>query len=620
MPWLPKLASLGSFQIDFDVVARPHDVLAADLERVEAEDLGQLVHGAFHGEGGLRGAVAAEAAARDHVGVDDAADALLVGAAIGRERARHGGGQGLAGVVAVGAGVGHHLDVECRERAVLPGADLDLGRHLVPRRGADELVLAGPLPFHRAAVELHAGEQRQVFRHHLLLAAEAAADALGEDVDLGGGNAHQVGELGADRERALRAGAHVPAAVLALVGDRAVGLEMDVLHARGRVGVLVDDVGLLEALRHVADLALQGAEDVAVVGDDLALVVEDRRAGFHGGHGIEHRRQDLVVDDQGAHAGLGRRLALADHGGETLADEAGDVVEHVGVVGVDEMVLVQRRAVEPARHVLPGVDGDDAGDGERLALVDLLEARMGMRRAQHLEVQHALDGDVHRVVRLARQDGVGEGVGQAGAQRLAGDVVLDVLLAVQGIDDRAVAGAAADVALERMRQVGLVGLVERGRGRRHHHAGGAVAALEGLRVMEGLLDGMQLAVLGEAFDGGDLLAFAAEGRHQAGMERLAVHPHRAGAAVAGVAAFLDAEHFQVAQEGAQALAGLRFGRVQAAIDLVLAHDSSARILFSEIVGDVALVGRRAVDVVEPGVGRQALVDRLAAARWPTASS
>jgi hypothetical protein len=180
-------------------------------------------------------------------------------------------------------------------------------------------------------------------------------------------------------------------------------------------------------------------------------------------------------------------------------------------------------------------------------------------------------------VRLARQDGVGERVGQAGAQRLAGHVVLDVRLAVQRIDDRAIAGAAADVALERMRQVGLVDLLERRRGGRHHHAGGAVAALEGLRVMEGLLDGMQLAVLAEAFDGGDLLALAAEGRHQAGVEGMAVQPHRAGAAVAGIAALLDPEHFQVAQEGAQALAGLGFGRVQTAIDLVFAHDSSARI-------------------------------------------
>jgi hypothetical protein len=110
------------------------------------------------------------------------------------------------------------------------------------------------------------------------------------------------------------------------------------------------------------------------------------------------------------------------------------------------------------------------------------------------------------------------------------------------------------IAFECMRQVGLVASSKAARPC-HHHAGGAVAALEGLRVVERLLDGMQLAVLGEALDGRDLAALAAEGGHQAGVERLAVEPHRAGAAVARVAAFLDAEHFEVAQEGAQALAG-----------------------------------------------------------------
>jgi len=80
-------------------------------------------------------------------------------------------------------------------------------------------------------------------------------------------------------------------------------------------------------------------------------------------------------------------------------------------------------------------------------------------------------------MRRARQDGIGEGVGQAGAQRLAGDVVLDVLPAMQRIDDRAIAGAAADIALERVRQVGLVGLVERRRGGFCYEANGLFAAL-----------------------------------------------------------------------------------------------------------------------------------------------
>ena len=59
----------------------------------------------------------------------------------------------------------------------------------------------------------------------------------------------------------------------------------------------------------------------------------------------------------------------------------------------------------------------------------------------------------------------------------------------------------------------------------------------------------------QAFDGGDLAAVGAEGRDQAAVHRLAVEIDGAGAAVAGVAALLDAEMAELAQEGAQALAG-----------------------------------------------------------------
>ena len=41
------------------------------------------------------------------------------------------------------------------------------------------------------------------------------------------------------------------------------------------------------------------------------------------------------------------------------------------------------------------------------------------------------------------------------------------------------------------------------------------------------------------------------------MDRLAVEPDGAGAAIAGVAALLHAESSRLAQEGAQALAGMR---------------------------------------------------------------
>ena len=100
--------------------------------------------------------------------------------------------------------------------------------------------------------------------------------------------------------------------------------------------------------------------------------------------------------------------------------------------------------------------------------------------------------DVHRVARPAGDDRFAERVRQARAAGLAGDVCLGCGNALEGIVDRTIPGAAAEVAFQRVRQVRPLLLVERGG--RHDHARGAKAALEGLRVEEGLLHRMQRAV------------------------------------------------------------------------------------------------------------------------------
>ena len=51
---------------------------------------------------------------------------------------------------------------------------------------------------------------------------------------------------------------------------------------------------------------------------------------------------------------------------------------------------------------------------------------------------------------------------------------------------------------------------------------------------------MRFALVGQALDGGDLAAVVHDGEGQAGIDALAVHQHRAGAALAAVAAFLGA--------------------------------------------------------------------------------
>ena len=123
--------------------------------------------------------------------------------------------------------------------------------------------------------------------------------------------------------------------------------------------------------------------------------------------------------------------------------------------------------------------------------------------------------------------------------------------AVDGILDRAVSGAAAEVSLQCARQVLLLLLGERRRG--HDHARGAEAALEAGGVAELSLQRMQVLRRAEALDRGDLATLGAERGRDAAVHRLAVEPDRAGAAIACVATLLDADVAEVAHECAQAL-------------------------------------------------------------------
>jgi hypothetical protein len=70
----------------------------------------------------------------------------------------------------------------------------------------------------------------------------------------------------------------------------------------------------------------------------------------------------------------------------------------------------------------------------------------------------------------------------------------------------------------------------------------------------------------KSFDGGDRPPFSAKRRHQATMQRLAVHMHRARATVACIAALLHAKPTEIAQEATQALAGARRNIVGLTVD------------------------------------------------------
>ena len=75
-------------------------------------------------------------------------------------------------------------------------------------------------------------------------------------------------------------------------------------------------------------------------------------------------------------------LGLGDDGGDPLADEAHDVVEHVRVVGIDEVVLVPSPCVERRAGTSSQVKtADDPGTASALSRpIDADDARVRVRR------------------------------------------------------------------------------------------------------------------------------------------------------------------------------------------------------------------------------------------------
>jgi hypothetical protein len=421
-------------------------------------------------------------------------------------------------------------------------------------------------------------ERHQILDQHLLLATEAAADPAGQHPHLVQGQLEQLRQGPPGQERGLRAGAQREPARVVEPADGAVRLQGRVLDPGRAERLLVHHGGAGEPGGDVAQLGVQLAHHVvgrpgdAVTGHLVA--VHGGRAGPHRGFRVEDGRQDLVRDPQPPAPLLGGGLGLRDHGGDPLADVPDHVVEHPGVGGVLGGVLVAGGGEVPRRRVGVGQHRQHPRHGQRRGGVDGGDPGVRVRRAQHLEVQQAGDVDIEGVPRRTGDDLRAGGRAEAGADRLPGRGLLDGADAVDRVGDGAVSGAAAEVALERARQVGQLRLVQRGG--RHDHPGGAEAALEALRVQEALLHRVQAGRRRQALDGGDLPALGAEGRIDAAVHRHAVDVHGAGAAVAGVAALLDAEAALLAQVRPQALPGAGRLVVVGPVDSYC-HASSARI-------------------------------------------
>ncbi len=135
---------------------------------------------------------------------------------------------------------------------------------------------------------------------------------------------------------------------------------------------------------------------------------------------------------------------------------------------------------------------------------------------------------------------------------------------LDGVDNLVVARAAADDVFKPLFDFGLrrVGVLGQQRLGGNNHAGCAEAALAAAGVDEGRLDGVQVAVIGHAFDGRDLGVLEALHLQQARLLGNAVDQHQAVAAVVGAAAVLAARQPQVIAQILQQAQPLGDGRAE----------------------------------------------------------
>src|SRR5215217_3918198 len=146
-------------------------------------------------------------------------------------------------------------------------------------------------------------------------------------------------------------------------------------------------------------------------------------------------------------------------------------------------------------------------------------------------------------LRLSRPKPIGRSVSMAATS----DLLAFCLRGPAGSrDDVLVARAAADGAGDRRAylMLGGVGVLVQQRANRQHHPRRAEAALQRVQLMEALLHRVELSVARKPFDGADLRALAHHGERGAGLDRLAVLEHHAGAAVGRVAAPVGAREVE----------------------------------------------------------------------------
>ena len=362
----------------------------------------------------------------------------------------------------------------------------------------------------------------------------------------------------------LRRGGHRDAAEGVGRREGAEGFHGRGLRGLAGVGAGEDDVALGEGLVQVAKIAGTAAHQVA---SNVAALRE------HKGHvalGVDHdvvieclgkveqRLEHLVVDLNEFERLVGSLLSLGGDDRHLLVLVTDEVLENQAVVGTRLRIALAGDGKAALGHVLVGVDTHDTGHLQRARGVDGANLGAGIGAALEFDDERAGGHHIARVDGTALEQSLRVLLGLLMGDLLVRDTVAARIVdgqlghleahlhaglveeANEGTQLALVAAATAEVAGELARELLARGdearvLLGSAGERQHVHdeAGGAKTALLG--TFGSHCTGECLGLGLKALKRGDGVALDAGGGNRAAQHRVAVEPHRAQAAVGGLA-------------------------------------------------------------------------------------
>ena len=205
-----------------------------------------------------------------------------------------------------------------------------------------------------------------ILHQNFLLATKATANPGLDDTDAFYRQSQDRGQLPANMEGNLGAGADYQTVVFVPICDGNMRFDMSLLHFGNGVFGFEDLICFGEAFFQVTDINTDRSRQVFLrfgIGkvDILRFVVDARGSGLHGNGRVENRRKHFIIHIDQAKSLFGNPRRFSGNEGNPVAYKADFVIQRKSIQRARDRVRLPGSGINDARDILPGENSSHSG-------------------------------------------------------------------------------------------------------------------------------------------------------------------------------------------------------------------------------------------------------------------